>query len=42
MGFPIEVAEKKKVSGIEMRYYRCCGECTKPKSIREYIKMKLG
>ena len=42
LGFPIEVAERKKVSGIEMRYYRCCGECTKPKSMREYIKMKLG
>ena len=42
LGFPIEVAEVKTVAGVGMRYYRCCGECTKPKTIKEYIKMRLG
>lgn len=42
LGFPIEEKVHKTVFSVDMRYYGCVGSCTKPKTIKEYIKQKLG
>ena len=42
LGFPIEVKKTHEVYGNTMRYYGSVGECTKPRSQREYVKMRLG